>query len=60
VLDLVKGNSQIKIVDLSDGTARPIFATRTGSKQFISDPVINNNDELFISNMAQMQKIKYL
>jgi Tol biopolymer transport system component len=37
VLDLVKSNSQIKIVDLRDGTARPIFATQTGSKQFISD-----------------------
>jgi hypothetical protein len=24
------------------------------------DPVVNNNDELFISNMAQINKIKYL
>lgn len=24
------------------------------------DPVVNNNDELFIANMAQMNKIKYL
>lgn len=24
------------------------------------DPVVNNNDDLFISNMAQSNKIKYL
>lgn len=24
------------------------------------DPVVNNNDELFISNMGQVNKIKYL
>ncbi|HSD82598.1 MAG TPA: hypothetical protein VLG46_01995, partial [Anaerolineae bacterium] len=36
VLDSVHGNSQIKIVDLQDGTARTIFVPQTGSREYIS------------------------
>jgi dipeptidyl aminopeptidase/acylaminoacyl peptidase len=55
VVDLVKGNSQIKIVDLSDGTARPIFATHTGSKQFISDLDWSSNAQALAFTMTDEQ-----